>query len=140
MKSGLQILLVDDEGIVRRAVKMLLEHDGHEVWAVDCGEAALDHLAKRQFDLLITDFFMPGLHGRQLVARVRQLVPAQPIIIATAFPEESKASGQPPENSDTLLLKPFSLDDLRAAIEQVLSTKQTPQPGTSLPGTGLALP
>ena len=140
MKSGLQILVVDDEEIVRRTVKMLLEHDGHRVWTVDSGEAALDQLAGREFDLLITDIFMPGLNGRQLIARVRQLLPAQPIIIATAFLEESQATGQTAENFNALLLKPFSLDDLRAAIEQALSTKQMPPPGASLPGPGLALP
>lgn len=127
MNEGLYILVVDDEEIVRRAIKMLLEHDGHHVWAVDGGQAALAELAQRRFDLVITDFSMPGMHGDELVARIRQLVPAQPVIMATAFVEELKIFGQAVGRVDALLLKPFSFIELRKAIEQVLTAAQPDQ-------------
>ena len=120
MKKGVQILVVDDEAIVRQSIKMLLEHDGHGVWAVDSGEAALAELTQRKFDLVITDYSMPGMQGDELVARIRQLIPDQPIIMATAFVQEYKTFGEASGYADALLLKPFSFDELRGAIEQVL--------------------
>ena len=105
--------------------KALLEHDGHEVTSADSGEAALAQLAQRKFDLVITDFSMPGMHGDQLVARIRQLMPNQPIIMATGFVEEYKVFGQASGGVDALLLKPFSLKELREAIEQVLHDGRT---------------
>ena len=121
VKQGVQILLVDDEPTVRRSMKMLLEHDGHKVFAVESGEAALAHLAQRKFDLVITDFSMPGMPGDQLVARIRERQPDQPIIMAAAFVPEYKVFGQASEKVDALLVKPFSFSELREAIEQVLA-------------------
>ncbi len=134
MKQGIQILVVDDEAMVRQAMKLLLEHDGHNVCLVDNGEAALAQLAQRRFDLVITDFSMPGMHGDQLVARIRQLTPDQPIIMATAFVEQYKIFGQASGRVDALLLKPFSLKELREAIGQVLAPEQ-PDATSILPPT-----
>ena len=120
MKPGLQILVVDDEAMVRRSIKLLLEHDGHKVWPVDDAEGALAQLAERKFDLIITDFSLPGMKGDQLVARIRQLVPTQPIIMATAFVEEYKIFGEVVGPVDALLFKPFSIQELRDAIEQAM--------------------
>jgi CheY-like chemotaxis protein len=56
VQQSIQTLDLDDEAAVPRGVKLLLEHDEHEVWVVDSGEAALEHLAERKFDLVIKDF------------------------------------------------------------------------------------
>ena len=117
-------LVVDDEAMVRRSMKLLLEHEGHEVCLADSGEAALEQLAQCKFDLIITDFSMPGMHGDQLVARIRQLIPNQPIIMCTAFVEEHKVFGDTSGRVDALLHKPFSIKELREAVKQVLTHEQ----------------
>jgi CheY-like chemotaxis protein len=127
MKPGVQILLVDDERTIRGAIRMLLEHTGHEVWEAKGGEAALRLLAERKFDVVITDFFMPGMHGDELVSRIRQMLPGQPIIMATAFPEECQAFGHP-TGREALLRKPFTLKELHDAIKQVLTPHSADQP------------
>ena len=104
-----------------RGVSFHQEHDGHEVFAVDSGKAALEQLAQRKFDLIITDFSMPGMHGDQLVSHVRQLIPTQPIIMCAGFVEEYKVFGQASGHVDVLLFKPFSFKELREAIEQALN-------------------
>jgi len=113
-------LVVDDEPTVRNAIKRLLEHAGHTVDTAEGGEAALELLAKQSFDLVVTDFSMPGMHGDQLVARIRQIIPSQRIIMATAFVEEYKVFGQTSAPVDALLLKPFSLHELHEAIARVM--------------------
>jgi CheY-like chemotaxis protein len=128
MKQELQILVVDDEPSVRRAVKLLLEHAGHKVWDADGGESALQQLAQRKFDIVITDFSMPGMPGDQLIARIRQILPAQPIILLTGFPDEYDAFGQPAGKVDILLLKPFTLGELHDAIRRVLALQPPAEP------------
>ena len=120
VKQAFQILAVDDESTVLRGIKMLLEHDGHKVHAVDSGEAAMVLFEQRRFDLVITDFSMPGMKGDQLAARIKAIRPDQPIIMATAFADEFKTFGRPSGGVDFLLFKPFSIADLREAIDQVL--------------------
>lgn len=139
MKQRLQILVADDEPIVRRSLRMLLEHDGNEVCAVDNGEAALAQLTERRFDVVITDFSMPGMQGDQLVARIRQVQPDQPIIMSTAFVEEYKVFGQAFGSVDALLFKPFTLKELREAIDLAMA-RVRPQHALFLPTALQPLP
>jgi CheY-like chemotaxis protein len=115
-----QILVVDDEPSVRGAIKMLLKHDGHEIRLADSGETALAMFERDKFDLVITDYSMQGMKGAQLAVLIKQLRPDQPIIMITAFADEFKTSGKPPEGVDFIISKPFSQKELREAIIQVL--------------------
>lgn len=119
-------MVVDDEQLVRDSIKMLLEYAGHEVTPVESGEAALEQLAQKKFDIVITDFSMPFMPGDQLVARIREMLPFQRIIMATAFAEEYKVFGQPSSHVDALLLKPFSFQQLKDAVENVLTSQDFP--------------
>jgi CheY-like chemotaxis protein len=119
VKHGVNILVVDDEQLVRDSIKMLLKHAGHEVTVVESGEAALEQLAEKKFDIVITDFSMPAMPGDLLVTRIRQMLPLQRIIMATAFAEEYKVFNQSSYCVDALLLKPFSFQ----AIQKVLTRK-----------------
>jgi CheY-like chemotaxis protein len=127
VKQALQILVADDDATMRQSIKLLLEHDGHEVTPVDRSDAALARLAERRFDLVITDFLMPGLPGDELVAHIRKLIPAQPILMVTAFLSEYEKHGQACGGVDALLLKPFSRQQLQAAIEQALPHEELAQ-------------
>jgi two-component system response regulator FlrC len=113
---------VDDEPTVCNAIKRLLEHAGHHVEAVDRGEVALEVLARRPFDLIITDFAMPGMKGDELVARIRKQWPTQRIIMATAFAQQYEVFGRPDGYVDAVLWKPFSLQDLHETIARVMES------------------
>lgn len=130
MIKGLSILVVDDETVIRDAMKHLLEHCGCEVEAFDNGPAALARLEQRSFDVVITDFSMPAMPGDQLVARIRARLPAQRIIMATAFVEEYKVFGTPYGSINGLLYKPFTFSDLKDAIDGVMGQA----PPAELPG------
>jgi CheY-like chemotaxis protein len=122
---------VDDEPTVRKSIKMLLEYDGHRVREADSGDEALAVLAQEKFDLVITDFSMPGMHGDQLITRIRETLPGLPIIMATAYAEEYHTFAQPSGRVAVLLLKPFTLNELREAIQRVLNPPG-PDPGTDM--------
>jgi CheY-like chemotaxis protein len=121
-----RILVVDDEPTVCRAIKLLLQFDGHAVQAVSGGEAALALLQQEVFDLIITDFMMEGMKGNQLAAIVKQRWPGRPVILATAFAPEVDASDESAGAVDCVLGKPFSLTELREAVGCVMSPNATP--------------
>ena len=125
--------MLDDESMIRDAMKQLLEHCGCEVEAFDNGPAALARLAEHSFDLVITDFSMPGMPGDQFVARVRDRWPNQRIIMATAFVEEYKVFGQPAAAVDGLLYKPFTFKNLRDVIDEVLAREIVVEEPSSMP-------
>lgn len=117
--DNLQILVVDDEPIVRNSIKLLLEYFGHEVSEVESGEVALAHLAERKFDLVITDFFMPGMCGDELVTRIRQHSLKLPIILVSGTMPES-GLGPLSDQINAFLQKPFSLEALRDAVNRAV--------------------
>src|ERR1035437_5619650 len=83
-----RILLIDDQQSVRQAISLLLSLDEHTVIEASNGAEALDLFKREQFDLVITDFEMPKMKGNELAARIKQLAPAQPILMITAYVEK----------------------------------------------------
>ena len=113
------ILVVDDEPLVRDAVKMMLDFDGHLVKTASSGKEALAILDKDQFDLVITDFEMPMMKGDELAAAIKARAPKQPVVMITAYAEMLQASGNPLTGVDLIISKPFLLENLREAIAKV---------------------
>ena len=112
----LNILVVDDEPLIRETVTMLLESDGHQVDTASSGAAALAAFAPGKFDLVFTDYFMPAMNGGQLAAAMKALSPSQPIVMLTAFPEKLQSRDQHVILVDFVLGKPFDVEELRAAV------------------------
>lgn len=111
-RGGKRILLVDDERSVRDTVRRLLCHDDHTVVEANNGAEALGLFAQDNFDLVLTDCEMPFVPGNELAVKIRQLSPAQPILMITGH--RRKAGRTNPV--DAVLYKPFELADLRAAM------------------------
>jgi CheY-like chemotaxis protein len=68
-----KILIIDDEADIRLALKVLLESVGYEVVEASGGKQGLAILQKDTVDLLICDFFMPQMNGRQVLEEIRRL-------------------------------------------------------------------
>jgi CheY-like chemotaxis protein len=115
-----RILVVDDEPAVGDAIKMMLKFDGHEVQTASGSKEALSLLEQGKFDLIITDYSMPGMKGDELAAVIKQRLPHQPIIMISAYAEMLKSSGNPLAGVDFMLSKPFFMAELREAIARVL--------------------
>jgi CheY-like chemotaxis protein len=121
--SPKQSLVVDDEPFVCDAVKMMLEFDGHKIETANSGKEALALFEKASFDLVITDFAMPGMKGSELAAELRSRKPKQPVVMITAYAEMLSANNTPLDAVDWVISKPFLLEDLRAAIAKVTAPK-----------------
>lgn len=118
-----KILVVDDEPFVCDAVKMMLNFDGHEVETASSGKAALALFAPGKYDLVITDYAMPQMKGDELAVQLLSRAPNQPIVLITAYAEMLQASDTPLRGIDSVVSKPFMLDDLRSAIAKATAGK-----------------
>jgi two-component system cell cycle sensor histidine kinase/response regulator CckA len=112
-------LVAEDEVIVRDLAANVLELAGMEVHVASNGEEALElyHRMIDSIDVLVTDMVMPGVGGRELAERIRELNPELPIVFMSGYTEDA-----PPTwiDSSTFLQKPFSARDLGAKIHEVL--------------------
>src|SRR6185503_16659860 len=121
--SKKRILVVDDEPFVCDAVKMMLAFDGHDVVTANDAKEALETFDKNKFDIVITDFAMPGMKGDELAAAIKAKSPRQPVVMITAYAEMLQSSGNPLTGVDFVISKPFLLENLREAIAKVTTRK-----------------
>lgn len=116
-----RILVVDDEPMVRALITRALTDAGYEVVAVANGRAALDAArgAEVGFDLIVTNNYMPGLNGPELIARVREDFPSLPILHIDDI-SRRRAEQSLPDDVPTVY-KPFSVATLREAVRKLLA-------------------
>ncbi|MEJ0089901.1 MAG: response regulator [Limisphaerales bacterium] len=119
-----KILVVDDEPAVCKVIKMLLEYEGHEVQTAGSGIEALRLLEQEKFDLVTTDYSMPGMKGDTLALAIKQRLPNQRILMISANGATSKSHGNPLPGVDLVISKPFLLVELREAIAKILQGNQ----------------
>jgi DNA-binding response OmpR family regulator len=115
-----RILVVDDEPMVRGLITRILTDAGYEVVAVADGRAALDTAreADAEFDMIITNNYMPGLSGPELIARVRQDFPKLPILHVDDIAHRGRGAALPPDVPT--IYKPFSIATLTEAVRRLL--------------------
>lgn len=109
-----QILVVDDDEVMRELLSALLELQGYRTLLAASGESAvalLQHAGAPT--LVLTDLQMPGLAGKQLAAALRQVAPAPTVLIAMSA---SQPAPEVLQLLDGFLLKPFESEDLAQAI------------------------
>ena len=111
-----RILVVDDEPLVPDTVQWLLKDDGYIVEQAQSAAEALALFEPGKFDMIFTDYFMPGMKGDQLAAVIKQRAPKQPVVMITAFPEKLRLYDCPLGGVDSIICKPFEADTLKSAI------------------------
>jgi DNA-binding NtrC family response regulator len=135
--SAARILIADDDRVVRFVVGQMLSRLGHQVSTAEDGFAArsLFEASPQGFDLVIIDLTMPGMNGSELIAEMRKLNPAQPILITTGHSEHEHIQSLCAEGNIDLLIKPFQFEDLRAWIEARLPEHAASHPGGLSPAS-----
>ena len=115
----MQIMIVDDERIIREAFYYWFQKSGHPVATAASGEEALKQLARAPFDLLFVDIKMPGMDGIELLRTVKARYPETVVIIITAYGSIESAVEAMRIGAADYLLKPFKPDQLSLVMEKV---------------------
>lgn len=127
MKSTYDILLAEDDDMLRNFIDVSLKRAGYTVVSVENGESALDAFDKYSFTVLISDIKMPGLNGFELAQKVLSSInPDIKIIFITGFNAVALEAKDRYSDSAIVLSKPFHLKQLTKHIDQMLATKMDP--------------
>lgn len=120
-----RVLVVEDDTLVRKSVHRILERSGHEVWESAGAKTALRMLAVVPMDLIITDVYMPGMSGLELMAHLTGRHGTQHVIAMTGGGVTRDASDLLGEamriGADGTLEKPFGPRELNAVVDGVLA-------------------
>jgi two-component system KDP operon response regulator KdpE len=114
-----QILLVDDEVSIQRAMTPLLRSRGYTVSVAGSGREALDVFEREQPDLLILDLGLPDMDGSEVCRRVRERADT-PILVLSARGAEKDKVAALDQGADDYVTKPFGPEELMARVRAAL--------------------
>lgn len=115
-----QILMVEDEVEIAKAVKNELDYEGYEVSLAYDGLTGLTTARQSEFDLILLDWMLPGLTGVEICRRLRQTANTVPIIFLTAQDEIGDRVNGLDSGANDYLVKPFSIEELLARVRATL--------------------
>jgi two-component system, cell cycle sensor histidine kinase and response regulator CckA len=119
---GETVLLVEDDAQLRGIVARMLETRGYRVVRASGGEEALRlaHGDNGPIDLILSDLMMPGLGGRELVDRVRELQPTAPVLYMSGYTDDAAVRRGVLDQSAAFIAKPFSSDELARQARELI--------------------
>jgi len=124
-----RLLLVDDNVTLLATLRMVLEHNGFEVFPASNVNQALKFIGEQTFDVLLSDLHMPQPgDGLTVVSAMRNSQPKAVTMIFSAYPEMSQATAAILKQADEILLKPLGAEVLVHAIRERMATGAPPEP------------
>ncbi len=119
-----KILVVDDERSHRQMIEAVLSAEGYEIGQADNGQAAIDAVAEKFYDLVIMDIRMPELGGIGALKKIKTISPGIPIIIMTAYASVGTAVDALKSGASDYLTKPLDIEELKILVAKTLRIHQ----------------
>ena len=116
----LNIALVDDSGILRSALRNVLESSGYRVtFEADSSRALFKHLENTPVDAVLLDVFFPGENGLDILVELKKRYPQIKVLIVTGLQQNKVLEEAQKRGADGVLYKPFDTDDLLSAVSRL---------------------
>lgn len=126
-----QLLIAEDDELLRDALQTQLTQAGHAVAVAEDGQVALDMMTRSAYDALVLDLGLPKIDGLEVLRRLRERLPALPVLVLTARDGvEDRVAGLN-AGADDYLTKPFSREELLARLQAILRRSRLPAYGPS---------
>ena len=123
--TGNRILVAEDNKLILETVVFKMKKDGYEVDTANNGRECLEKLQQSQYNLLITDLFMPFISGLEVIASVRNEMKSDlPILVLSAAGAEETVLKAFEMGADDYMIKPFSLSELSIRVKKLIALRK----------------
>ena len=117
------VLVVDDEAVIREGMRRILESDGYRVDTSASGRTAIEKIQERDFDVVITDLKMPGMDGMEVLKTIKILQPDVPVIIITGYSTVDTAVEAMKNGAFDYIAKPFTPEQISEKVQKAIARK-----------------
>lgn len=119
----MKILLIDDDEWIRDSLTLFFESEQCQLTALETAEEGLNALREQKFDIIITDYWLPGMNGLDFFRRIKMAYKDAIKILITAYGspgvfEEARKAGV-----HSLIAKPFTSDTVEAVLERLINDR-----------------
>ncbi len=123
MISEIDILVIDDEAVIRDGCIKILTKEGWSVDTAENGHEGLEKVRSENFDIILLDLMMPGMSGLDVLSEVKNVSPNIYIIVITGYATIDTAVEAMKKGAFDYISKPFTPDQLRMVVKKVLENK-----------------
>jgi DNA-binding NtrC family response regulator len=120
MTCKAKILVLDDEKVVRRSCRKILEHEGYEVALAETAEAALELLRNSDYDIILSDIKLPGMDGMEFLRAAKEECAETEVIMITGYGSIQGAVEAMKLGAFDYICKPFLPDEIRVVVKKAL--------------------
>ncbi len=124
MNDAIKMLVVDDDDSGREALTMLLRSAGYEVASAATGESALDLIDREQYQVIVSDLFLPDISGLDILQNVQKVSPATEVIVVTGHASAQSAVRAMKEGAFDYITKPIDFDELKIVVLKALEKQK----------------
>ena len=124
------ILVIDDEPVIRLAVRFMLEGLGYQVFEAENGQAGIELYTQHQeeIDLILLDMVMPVMDGEECFRRLKSLDSSVCVIIASGFTRDADFASIHQEGLAGFIRKPYTLEQLSSLLDQIFHQQREDSP------------
>lgn len=119
----IDILIVDDEEMMRQLLEDVLQLEGYTVASAEDGQAALARVKESSPRLVISDIKMPRMNGFELLKAVKDRYPEMRVIMMTGYSDDFTVKDALRLNADEYIIKPFNTHDITSVVKSVLEER-----------------
>ncbi len=116
MGEQIRVLVVDDEHTILKSIRGLVEDKGHHVAVASNGEEALRKIEDEGYDIVITDYYMPVMNGKELLVKIRADYPKTLVIVVSGFFTVEDRLDFIFKGAFSCIKKPFNASEINSII------------------------
>ena len=122
--KGMEIMLIDDDEWIRDSLCIFFESEGCHITALETAEEGMEAIKKHNYDILVTDYRLPGMDGLEFLRHVRGTQPHIMTILITAYKSEDIVSEAIKLGVQDFIDKPFTTETIEKSLIQLLRKRE----------------
>ena len=119
--KSMEILLIDDDEWIRDSLSMFFESEGCHLTALETAEEGMEALKEHDYDILVTDYRLPGIDGLEFLRHIHDTRPHIMTVLITAYKSEDVVSEARQLGIHELIEKPFTINVIEKSLTRLVA-------------------
>jgi two-component system response regulator AtoC len=119
----MRLLLVEDDALIRDSMRLFFENEGCQLETLETAEEAMEAIRRREYDIVITDYRLPGMDGLSLLRELQGSRPHTMRVLLTAYMDEDVLADAFRIGVHEFIEKPFSSADVEEALARLIEKR-----------------